>query len=78
MDVGTYVRLEGTLLAGAVGLYVEARDGALWEIGKLKDVCHLLHRLVAVEGVLTGIEAMAVSWIEALEPLRRGLLLVST
>lgn len=71
MDIGSYFRLEGTLLAGAVGLYVQARNGALWEIGKIKDVGHLLHRMVVVEGIRTGVEAISVNWIEAMEPLIR-------
>lgn len=71
MNIGSYFRLEGVLLAGAVGLYVQARDGALWEIGKLKDVGHLLQSNVVVEGVRTGAEAIAVSWIEAIEPINR-------
>lgn len=42
MNIGSYFRIEGVLVAGAVSLYVQARDGVFWEIGKLKDVAHLL------------------------------------
>lgn len=73
MNIGSYFRLEGILLAGAVSLYVQARDGALWEIGKLKDVGHLLQTNVVVEGIRTGAEAIAVNWIEAINPLQRAL-----
>ena len=73
MNIGSYFRLEGVLLAGAVSLYVQARNGALWEIGKLKDVGHLLQANVVVEGIRTGAEAIAVSWIEAIDPLRKTL-----
>lgn len=73
MNIGSYFRLEGVLLAGAFNLYVQARDGALWEIGKLKDVGHLLQSNVVVEGIRTGAEAMAVSWIEALEPVQQAI-----
>lgn len=74
MNIGSYFRLEGVLLAGAVSFYVQARDGALWEIGKLKNVRHLLQGHVVVEGIRTGAEAMAVNWIEAIEPLPKVLL----
>jgi Protein of unknown function (DUF5818) len=69
MNIGSYFRLEGVLLAGAVSLYVQARDGAFWEIGRLKDVGHLLQSNVVVEGIRTGAEAMAVNWIEAMHPI---------
>lgn len=58
-------------MAGAVSLYVQARDGALWDIGRLKDVGHLLQSNVVVEGIRTGAEAMAVNWIEAIAPIQR-------
>lgn len=73
MNIGSYFRLEGILLAGAVSLYVQARDGALWEIGRLKDVGHLLQTNVVVEGIRTGAEAIAVNWIEAISPIQRAL-----
>jgi hypothetical protein len=73
MNIGSYFRLEGILVAGAVSLYVQARNGALWEVGLLRNVAHLLNVNVAVEGIRTGAEAMAVSWIEASEPLQRAL-----
>ncbi|MFT3965970.1 MAG: DUF5818 domain-containing protein [Sphingobium sp.] len=73
MNIGSYFRLEGVLLAGAMGLFVQARNGALWEIGKLKDVGHLLHGNVIVEGIRTGAEAIAVNWIEAAEPFKRAM-----
>jgi len=38
MNIGSYFRLEGVLVAGAVSLYVQARNGALWEVGWLKNV----------------------------------------
>lgn len=77
MNIGSYFRLEGVLVAGAVSLYVQARDGALWEIGKLKDVSHLLQDNVVVEGIRTGAQAIAVNWIEAIEPLQRSISVVS-
>ncbi|NWK97583.1 hypothetical protein DM806_18325 [Sphingobium lactosutens] len=73
MNIGSYFRLEGVLLAGAVGLYVQARDGALWDIGKLKDVGHLLQTNVMVEGIRTGAEAIAVNWIEAINPIHQAI-----
>jgi hypothetical protein len=73
MDFGSYFRLEGILIAGAVSLYVQARNGALWEIGLLKDARHLLQTNVVVEGIRTGAETLAVNWIEACEPLRKRL-----
>lgn len=73
MNIGSYFRLEGILLAGAVSLYVQARNGALWEIGRLKDVSHLLQTNVVVEGIRTGAEAIAVNWIEAINPIQRTL-----
>jgi len=66
MNIGSYFRLEGVLVAGAVSLYVQARNGALWEVGWLKNVGHLLQTNVAVEGIRTGAEAIAVNWIEAI------------
>jgi hypothetical protein len=78
MDIGTYFHLEGTLLAGAVGLYVQSRNGALWDIGKLKGVSHLLHQIVKVEGIRTGVEAIAVNWIEAAKPLKRAKHILAT
>ncbi|EZP65387.1 hypothetical protein BV96_04667 [Sphingomonas paucimobilis] len=74
MDFGSYFRLEGILVAGVVSLYVQARNGALWEIGLLKDARHLLQTNVVVEGIRTGAESLAVNWIEACEPLRKGCL----
>lgn len=73
MNIGSYFRLEGVLVAGAVSLYVQARDGAFWEIGRLKDVGHLVQTNVVVEGIRTGAEAIAVNWIEAINPLQRAL-----
>lgn len=73
MNIGSYFRLEGVLVAGAVGLYVQARNGALWEVGLLKNVAHLLQSNVVVEGIRTGAEAIAVNWIEAGEPFQRAL-----
>lgn len=73
MNIGSYFLLEGVLVAGAVSLYVQARNGALWEIGLLKNVGHLLQTNVIVEGIRTGAEAIAVNWIEACEPIRRTL-----
>ena len=66
MNIGSYFRLEGVLVAGAVSLYVQARNGALREGGWLKNVGHLLQSNVAVEGIRTGAEAIAVNWIEAI------------
>jgi hypothetical protein len=77
MNIGSYFRLEGVLVAGAVSLYVQARDGALWEIGKLKDVSHLLQDNVVVEGIRTGTQAIGINWIEAIEPLQRSISVVS-
>jgi len=47
--------------------------GALWEVGWLKNVGHLLQTRVAVEGIRTGAEAIAVNWIEAIQPIGRAL-----
>ena len=69
MEIGSFFRIEGMLLAGGAGLYVKTPDGGLWDIGKLKDIGHLLQKNVVVEGIRTGIETIAVSWIEALKPL---------
>ena len=66
MNIGSYFRLEGVLVAGAVSLYVQARNGALREVGWLKNVGHLLQSNVAVEGIRTGAEAIPVNWIEAI------------
>lgn len=71
MNIGSYFRLEGVLVAGAVSLYVQARNGALWEVGLLKNVGHLLQSNVVVEGIRTGAEVIAVNWIEANGPLQR-------
>lgn len=76
MNIGSYFRLEG-VVAGAVSPYMQARDGALWEIGKLKDVSHLLQDNVVVEGIRTGAQTIAVNWIEAIEPLQRSISVVS-
>ncbi|QOT74515.1 hypothetical protein H5V43_21830 (plasmid) [Sphingobium fuliginis] len=73
MNIGSYFRLEGVLVAGAVNLYVQARNGALWDVGLLKNVAHLLQSNVVVEGIRTGAEAIAVNWIEASEPFQRAL-----
>lgn len=73
MNIGSYFRLEGVLLASAVGFCVQARDGAFWDIGRLRDVGHLIQSNVAVEGIRTGAEAIAVNWIEAVEPLQRAM-----
>jgi len=73
MYIGSYFRLEGVLVAGAVSLYVQARNGALWEVGLLKNVGHLLQSNVVVEGIRTGAEVIAVNWIEANGPLQRTL-----
>lgn len=73
MNIGSYSRLEGVLVAGAVSLYIQARDGAFWEIGKFKDVGHLLQSNVVVEGMRTGAQAMAVNWIEAIKPLQHAI-----
>jgi len=73
MNIGSYFRLEGVLVAGAVSLYVQARNGALWEVGLLKNVGHLLQSNVVVEGIRTGAEVIAVNWIEANGPLQRTL-----
>ena len=76
MDIGSYFRLEGMLRPGARCFYVQARNGALWDIGRLRDVGHLLQRNVIVEGIRTGAETIAVNWIEAVEPLRRAVRLL--
>jgi hypothetical protein len=68
MNIGSYFRIDGILLAGAVGLYLQACDGAYWELGKMDDVGHLLQSHVFVEGIRTGAEAVAVNWIEAVDP----------
>ncbi|WP_426387770.1 DUF5818 domain-containing protein [Sphingobium sp. R-21] len=73
MNIGSYFRLEGVLVAGAVSLYVQARNGALWEVGLLKNVGHLLQSNVVVEGIRTGAEVIAVNWIEANGPPQRTL-----
>lgn len=73
MNIGSYFRMEGMLIGGAVSLYVQACDGTLWEIGKLRDVGHLLQTNVVVEGIRTGAQAMAVNWIEAIKPLQQAI-----
>lgn len=73
MNIGSYFRLEGTLVEGATSLYVQACDGAFWEIGKLRDVGHLLQGNVVVEGIRTGAQAMAVNWIEAIKPIQHAI-----
>ncbi|CAN5409181.1 hypothetical protein BH10PSE12_BH10PSE12_25760 [soil metagenome] len=66
MDIGAYHRIEGELVRGAAGMFVRARDGMLWQLGKLHDVAHLVGKLVAVEGIRSGVEALHVNWVEAL------------
>lgn len=66
MDTGAYLRIEGELIRGAAGLFVRARDGMVWHLGKLNDVAHLVGKLVAVEGIKSGVEALNVSWVEAI------------
>ncbi len=73
MNIGSYFRLEGMLIAGATSLYVQARDGAFWEIGKLKDVGHLLQSNVVVEGIRTRAQSVAVNWIEAMRPIQHAM-----
>ena len=73
MNIGSYFRLEGMLIAGATSPYVQARDGAFWEIGKLKDVGHLLQSNVVVEGIRTGAQSVAVNWIEAMRPIQHAM-----
>ena len=73
MNIGSYFRLEGMLIAGATSLDVQARDGAFWEIGKLKDVGHLLQSNVVVEGIRTGAQSVAANWIEAMRPIQHAM-----
>jgi len=73
MNIGAYFRLEGILVAGATSLYVQTYEGVFWEIGKLRDVGHLLQANVMVEGIRTGAEALAVNWIEAFNPVHQVL-----
>lgn len=68
MNIGSYFRLEGVLLAGAVGWYLQTCNGAFWDLGMLRDVGHLLQSHVSVEGIRTGAEALSVNWIEAVQP----------
>lgn len=69
MDIGTYHRIEGELIRGAAGMFVRARNGMLWRLGKLHDVTHLVGKLVVVEGIKSGVEALHVSWVEMLTTL---------
>lgn len=64
--MGAYHRVEGELIRGAAGLFLLARDGMVWQLGKLQDAAHLVGKLVAVEGIKSGVEALNVSWVEAL------------
>jgi hypothetical protein len=66
MDVGAYLRIEGELIRGAAGMFLRARDGMLWQLGKLQDVTDLIGKYVAVEGIMSGVEALNVNWVEAL------------
>lgn len=68
MNIGSYFRIEGILLAGAVGLYLQTLDGAFWDLGRMNGVGHLLRGHVAIEGIRTGAQAVAVNWIEAINP----------
>ena len=72
MEIGSFFRIEGMLLAGGACLYVRTSDGSLWDIGRLKDIGHLLQKNVVVEGIRTGIGTIAVNWIEALKPLAKA------
>jgi hypothetical protein len=65
MDIGAYLRIEGELIRGAAGMFLRARDGMCWQLGKLQDVAHLAGKLVAVEGIKSGVESLHVSWVEA-------------
>lgn len=67
MNIGSYFRIEGVLIAGAIGLYLQAVDGAFWTLGQMAGVDHLLQNHVAVEGIRTGAAQMSVNWIEAVE-----------
>lgn len=68
MNIGSYFRIEGMLLASAAGLCLQACDGAFWTLGDMRGVDHLLQNHVIVEGIRTGAQAMAVNWIEAIAP----------
>jgi hypothetical protein len=74
MDQGTYQRVEGELIRGAAGLLLLARNGMVWQLGILQDAAHLVGKLVAVEGIKSGVEALNVSFVEALSavPWREG------
>jgi len=74
MEQGTYQRIEGELIRGAAGLLLIARNGMVWQLGILQDAAHLVGKLVAVEGIKSGVEALNVSWVEALSaaPWREG------
>lgn len=69
--MGAYHRVEGELIRGAAGLFLIARNGMIWQLGKLQDAAHLVGKLVAVEGIKSGVEALNVSWVEALSPVSR-------
>lgn len=66
MEIGAYHRIEGELIRGAAGMFLRARDGMLWQLGKLQDVTHLIGEFVAVEGIKSGVEALNVSFVEVL------------
>ena len=66
MDEGAYHPVEGQLIRGAAGLLLLARDGMVWQLGKLQDVAELVGKFVAVEGIKAGVEALNVTWVEAL------------
>jgi hypothetical protein len=68
MDIGAYHRIEGELVRGATTMLLRAKNGVLWQLGKLNDVADLINKLVIVEGIMVGVEALNVSWVE---PLRR-------
>ncbi len=67
MDIGAYLRVEGELIRGAAGMFVLAKNGVLWHLGAIQGVGHLINKIVAVEGIKSGVEALNVSWVEALK-----------
>lgn len=66
MEIGAYHRVEGELVRGAAGMLLLARNGMIWQLGKLQDAAHLVGKIVAVEGIKSGIETLSVSWFEAI------------
>lgn len=66
MDNGSYQRLTGTLIQRADGFHLQTDNGMCWKLGPLREATTLVGGTVLVDGIISGAEAIEVSWIEEL------------